>query len=723
MEPASIQKLDEIVINRIAAGEVIHRPANALKELIENCLDANASSITITIKEGGLKLLQIQDNGTGIRKEDLAIVCERFTTSKLSKFEDLKTIRTFGFRGEALASITHVAHVSITTKTRDSQCAWKAHYADGKLIPPRPGASADPKPCAGNNGTQITVEDLFYNVPTRRKALKNANDEYLKILDVVTKYAIHNSGVAFTCKKLGSTTLDVHTGAKSSISSNIGSIYGSAVSKEILDFESKSPELEYEVSGRISHANYSMKKMNFLLFINHRLVDCSELKRAIENLYSTYLPKGSHPFVYLDLRIKSENVDVNVHPTKNEEKIIESICEAMQTRLASATTSRVFYTQTLLPGSKLTLNGDNDDESPKQNSITKVKQSENKLVRTDSKTQTLDSFLVPISHESNVSSQLSRKNERFDGDQLFPDEYEDEMDLEMTPIASKVREGSAIEVDDESDSPNIDLGTQREFVEVNLTSVLELREEVHGRENKGVTEVFKEHTFVGCVDNVLALIQKGTKLYMIDYRDASYELFYQLSLKSFANFGFINISTPTSIYELVKIALNQEDDKKWDNDNLMSKDEIAQNVAEIFVNHKEMLEEYFSIRVSEDGMLYSLPIILKGYLPNWSKLPFFCLRVASDVDWESEKTCFESFCRTLAFFYAFEGPVEESDEDQTMDSMNQTDTAIEEYKWTVQHLLFPTLKSSFSAPQVLIENGSIVQVADLPELYKVFERC
>jgi DNA mismatch repair protein MLH1 len=154
---------------------------------MENSLDAGATSIVITVKGGGLQLLQIQDNGHGIRKDDLGIVCERFTTSKLSTFDDLKKINTYGFRGEALASITHVAHVTIITKTADSQCAYKAKYLDGKPIPMKPGDNANPKPCAGNVGTTITVEDLFYNLPTRKQAFKNPNEQYQRILDVVTK--------------------------------------------------------------------------------------------------------------------------------------------------------------------------------------------------------------------------------------------------------------------------------------------------------------------------------------------------------------------------------------------------------------------------------------------------------------------------------------------------------------------------------------------------------
>ena len=153
-----IKKLDEDVINRIAAGEIIHRPANAVKELLENSLDAKSKSISIVAKGGGIKLLQISDDGHGIKKEDLDIVCERFTTSKLQKFEDLQNIQTYGFRGEALASITHISHLVILSMTENQSCAFKAKYSDGKLVPFTPAQTTPkPLPCAGSVGTQITV--------------------------------------------------------------------------------------------------------------------------------------------------------------------------------------------------------------------------------------------------------------------------------------------------------------------------------------------------------------------------------------------------------------------------------------------------------------------------------------------------------------------------------------------------------------------------------------
>ncbi|RCH81931.1 DNA mismatch repair protein, partial [Rhizopus stolonifer] len=448
----NIKKLDQAVVNRIAAGEVIQRPANALKELIENSLDAGATQIQILIKDGGLKLLQIQDNGHGIRKEDMAIVCERFTTSKLSKFEDLSGISTHGFRGEALASISHVAHVTITTKTADSPCAYRALYSDGALIPARPGSSAEPKACAGNNGTQITAEDLFFNVPTRRKALKSPSDEYNRILDIVGRYAVHNAGVSFTCRKQGATMADIQTSTGASVVDNIRQIHGS-VASELLPVEKTFDTLEFKLNGQISNANYSMK---------HRAVESSSIKRAIESVYGLLLPKGSHPFVYLSLEIDPKNVDVNIHPTKkevhflHEDRIVQAISDLFQEVLENANNSRTFYTQALLPGaSDPATKKTTTEEETAPSSNTSIP--EYKYVRTDSRVTTLDAFI----HKPTPMQK-------------------DTMEIDAEPIINTI------------DKPR---------VKVRLTSVLQLRKQIKKAENQDLTNVFSNHTFIGCVDD------------------------------------------------------------------------------------------------------------------------------------------------------------------------------------------------------------------------------
>jgi DNA mismatch repair protein MutL len=317
--PSSIKRLEEHVVNRIAAGEVVQRPCSALKELLENSLDAGSRRINVTTKGGGLQLLQIQDDGHGIKLEDMGIVCERFTTSKLQAYEDLSRIQTFGFRGEALASISHVAHLSITTKTEDSPLAYTARYMDSKLVPEQPGALAAPRPCAGVQGTTITVEELFYNVPNRRKAFKSASEEYGKIVEVVERYATHYSGVSFSVKKHGESMADLHTPAGASRVEVIRTLFGSAVAKDLLPLDPvRVEDCSVTLSGCMTNANYQSKRLVFILFINGRLVDHSNLKRVVDSAYASCLPRGTHPWVYLSLVMPGENVDVNVHPTKKE---------------------------------------------------------------------------------------------------------------------------------------------------------------------------------------------------------------------------------------------------------------------------------------------------------------------------------------------------------------------------------------------------------------------
>ncbi|XP_006620320.1 DNA mismatch repair protein Mlh1 isoform X2 [Apis dorsata] len=395
-----IKKLDEVVVNRIAAGEVIQRPANALKELIENSLDAKANNIQIIAKEGGLKLLQIQDNGTGIRKEDMEIVCERFTTSKLQTFEDLQTISTFGFRGEALASISHISLLTITTKTADEKCAYKASYVDSKLKAPL-------KSCAGNQGTTIVIENLFYNVATRRKALSNPNEEFNRITDVVTKYAIHNADVGFVLKKHGEIAPQIRTPHNSTKMNNIRILYGNPVFRELLEIEFKDDIYKFKMHALITNANYTNKKMTFLLFINNRLVKSSSIQKMLEELYTFYLPKKTHPWCYISLEIESRNIDVNIHPTKHEVKflhensIIEKMKLALDEKLSANSASKTFYLKTRLPKADITKEVLKEIlpeyEEDNSNKIKKIRPQE--MIRTDASDQKLDKFNFMIHTE------------------------------------------------------------------------------------------------------------------------------------------------------------------------------------------------------------------------------------------------------------------------------------------------------------------------------------
>ncbi|KAF4342527.1 DNA mismatch repair MLH1 [Fusarium beomiforme] len=668
--PRRIKALDPNVVNKIAAGEIIVAPVHALKELIENAVDAGATSLDVLAKEGGLKLLQITDNGCGIQKEDLAILCERHTTSKITSFEDLAAIATYGFRGEALASISHIAHLSVTTKTKDSDLAWRAHYLDGKLAPAKPGQSAEPKGVAGRPGTQITVEDLFYNIPTRRRAFRSPADEFNKIIDMVGRYAVHCKGVGFTCKKAGeaSTSLSIQTNA--AVIDRIRQIHGSAVANELLEFSVAEDRWGFKAEGFTTNANYSVKKTTLLLFINHRCVESTHIKKAVEQTYASFLPKSGHPFIYLSLEIEPARVDVNVHPTKrevhflNEDEIIQSICEHIESKLAAVDTSRTFMTQTLLPGVKVidpTPQTDSDGTASRRTPASKKRRYSNDLVRTDTT-------------ERKITSMFSRAGPS-----------------ESTGSMNRTGETAAPET---LDYEMVD----RELVQCRLSSVKKLRDEVREDAHNDLTEIFSNHTFVGIVDEQrrLAAIQGDVRLYLIDYGRTCYEYFYQLALTDFGNFGTIKFSPSLDLRELLRVAAEKERSIITSPEDEFDVETLVDRVAAQLIERREMLLEYFSLEISPAGELLSLPLLIKGYTPPLVKLPRFLLRLGPSVDWTEEKACFESFLRELATFYV---PEQMPSLAGDAESLRQEDIAEElqarrlHIRHAIEHVFFPAFKA------------------------------
>uniref|UniRef100_A0ABI7WT94 DNA mismatch repair protein S5 domain-containing protein n=1 Tax=Felis catus TaxID=9685 RepID=A0ABI7WT94_FELCA len=707
-----IRRLDETVVNRIAAGEVIQRPANAIKEMIENCLDAKATSIQVVVKEGGLKLIQIQDNGTGIRKEDLDIVCERFTTSKLQSFEDLASISTYGFRGEALASISHVAHVTITTKTADAKCAYRASYSDGKLTAP-------PKPCAGNQGTQIMVEDLFYNISTRRKALKNPSEEYGKILEVV--------------------------------------------GRELIEVGCEDKTLAFKMNGFISNANYSVKKCIFLLFINHRLVESASLRKAIETVYAAYLPKNTHPFLYLSLEISPQNVDVNVHPTKHEvhflheDSILERVQQHIESKLLGSNSSRMYFTQTLLPG----LAGPSGEVvkstmgvTPSSTSGSSDKVYAHQMVRTDSREQKLDAFMQPVSKALSgqpqavvpedgpeASSSRARQqdeemlelpepaavaatNQGLEGDAT---EGTSQASEKRGPPSSpgnprkRPRESSDVEmVEDDSRKEMTAACTPRRRI-INLTSVLSLQEEINERGHETLREMLHNHSFVGCVNPQWALAQHQTKLYLLNTTKLSEELFYQILIYDFANFGVLRLSEPAPLFDLAMLALDSPESGWTEEDG--PKEGLAEYIVEFLKKKAEMLADYFSLEIDEEGNLIGLPLLIDNYVPPLEGLPLFILRLATEVNWDEEKECFESLSKECAMFYSIRKQYVCEESTLSGQQSDVPGSSANPWKWTVEHIVYKAFRSHLLPPKRFTEDGNILQLANLPDLYKVFERC
>ncbi|XP_028031768.1 DNA mismatch repair protein Mlh1 [Bombyx mandarina] len=711
-EPGIIRKLSEEVVNRIAAGEIVQRPANALKELIENSLDAKSTNIIITVKSGGLKFLQIQDNGTGIRNEDLGIVCERFTTSKLRKYEDLQEISTYGFRGEALASISHIAHLTILTKTAQDKCAYKASYENGKLKGPI-------KACAGNNGTQITVEDLFYNVVARKGALRSPTEEYTRLMEVVGGYAIHNSQVGFTLKKFSENT-DLKTAMKSSVIENVRIIYGNTIARELIEVEILDANLKLSIHGYITNVNYSNKKGILLLFINHRLVDSQAIRKAVDSVYSTYLPKNSHAFVYLSIELDPKNVDVNVHPTKHEvqflyeEQIVEKIKTCIETKLLGCSSTRVLYTQARLPGAA-------QPRDVADQPTDAAKTSAAHMVRVNPNVQKIDKF---FELEPNKTNQLTRDNASavvndVDQQQKIPSEQdlnnsivkepaEDNKVQEKWKQYTEVGQANITYVDPKDSFKTRTFQYQR--IETKLTSVKQLRLEVENNCNSNLREILANLIFIACIDCHKSLIQHSTKLYLCDTTRLTEELFYETLLYDFQNFGFIKLSNPLPLEELFVLGLNGSTQNSEQDSELGDTGEMAQHMTQLLLSKRAMLYEYFSLEINGNGELLALPLLLDGHVPFVGALPTYLVRLVTEVNWDSEKECFETFCRQTAKFYAQPNP------DPNAESVSSEHRRQE-------HVIFPAIRKYFLPPSSFVSNGAILQIASLNDLYKVFERC
>jgi DNA mismatch repair protein MutL len=302
--------LDEFTANQIAAGEVVERPSSVLKELIENSIDAGATRIDVAIKSGGIEYIKVSDNGYGIEKDDIAMAFERHGTSKIKCINDLNSISTMGFRGEALPSIASVSKVTVTTKTEKAKYAVKAVFEGGDLI------SSSEAPRA--TGTTVEVRNLFYNTPARYKFLKGDTIEARYCLDIVTRLALANSKEAFSFVSNGQEMLD--TKGDDELINTIYSIYGRDIAKELLRVEYNSSDIQ--VKGYIGKPFASRgNRQHQNLFINGRYVKYQELNVAIERAYEAMIMKGRFPFYVLDIKVKSELLDVNIHPAKTEIKI------------------------------------------------------------------------------------------------------------------------------------------------------------------------------------------------------------------------------------------------------------------------------------------------------------------------------------------------------------------------------------------------------------------
>ena len=420
---ASIKRLPQEVINRIAAGEVIQRPLSAIKELIENSIDAKSSLISIVCEEGGFSSIEISDDGSGIDPADFPLLCERFATSKISDFTDLTTISSFGFRGEALASVSFVSHLTIKSKKESSNLGYKATFTDGIMLPET--VTSIPM----NKGTVISVEKLFYNLGVRRNSI-TFKDEFKDILRLIHKLSIHHYAIKFkvfsSSKTLEFSSCNLLSKGKQARVELISIIF-KLNEKHLILIENQFPDYKVKVEAVIAEVGSVKKNRDIIIFVNERIVECEAIKKTIDAVYKSFWvsiheDEGGY-FCYISLSMKTENIDVNVDPRKKfvkflfETEICSEISQILQLKLKEKCSIRTFQTvsntknalevkrpqtQTIINSSRNSFDlvnkaNNNETNNKNNNKITNnanARTSDKNYVRVDPKTQTLSTFLT-----------------------------------------------------------------------------------------------------------------------------------------------------------------------------------------------------------------------------------------------------------------------------------------------------------------------------------------
>ncbi len=323
-----IQVLDQVTIDKIAAGEVIERPASIVKELVENAIDAGATHVTIEIEEGGISLIRITDDGSGIMKEDIRNAFLRHSTSKIRNVEDLLHITSLGFRGEALSSIAAVTKVEVITKTKEAILGTRYVIEGGQELSLDEAGASD--------GTTFIIRQLFYNVPARRKFLKTAMTEAGHVQDLLIRLALSHPEVAF--RFLNNNQEKLRTSGSGKLKDVIYNIYGRDVASNLLELDYRQGGIY--ITGYLGKPLITRGNRNFeTFFVNGRYVKSTMISRAVEDAYKDFMMQHKFPFVVLHFQVDTETVDVNVHPTKmelrfqNQQEVYKTVFEAIHRQL------------------------------------------------------------------------------------------------------------------------------------------------------------------------------------------------------------------------------------------------------------------------------------------------------------------------------------------------------------------------------------------------------
>ncbi len=536
---ARIEILDQITIDKIAAGEVIERPAAVVKELVENAIDAKATSIVIEIKEGGIAFIRISDNGKGIRKEDISKAFLRHATSKIQRIEDLSLIHSLGFRGEALSSIASVAQVELLTKCKEDEV--------GSSYTIHGGMEKSFDPAAVNDGTTFLIKQLFYNVPARRKFLKTASTEASHISELVTRLALSHPEISFQFINNGSVKL--HTSGNGNLKDIIYKIYGREIAGNLLEIQHDKGDIK--IRGFIGRPSVSRGNRNYeTYFINGRYVKSNLISRALEEAYKGYAMQHRYPFTVLHIEMDTNVIDVNVHPTKMELRFTD------QNSVYNAIYSLI---QDTLSGKNMILEATLPDVEVREIKVPETKISETKVPENNlqnkgkniaSNTNSKDRFT-----NNNIICKPHKNTSRY-GSSLTKKEDDENLQYFMSKMQDRVssyhERMSSAEVENKTEifkkedpviqdkiKTSIAQAKSHDYKPPKTAAIIQEEKQLNMFEEHMIeTKVEQQYRLIGQVFGTYWMIEYKEELYIIDQHAAHEKVLYEKTMKEWKNKSF-----------------------------------------------------------------------------------------------------------------------------------------------------------------------------------------
>ncbi len=519
-----IQVLDQVTIDKIAAGEVIERPASIVKELVENAIDAGATHVTIEIEEGGISLIRITDDGSGIMKEDIRNAFLRHSTSKIRNVEDLLHITSLGFRGEALSSIAAVTKVEVITKTKEAILGTRYVIEGGQELSLDEAGASD--------GTTFIIRQLFYNVPARRKFLKTAMTEAGHVQDLLIRLALSHPEVAF--RFLNNNQEKLRTSGSGKLKDVIYNIYGRDVASNLLELDYRQGGIY--ITGYLGKPLITRGNRNFeTFFVNGRYVKSTMISRAVEDAYKDFMMQHKFPFVVLHFQVDTETVDVNVHPTKmelrfqNQQEVYKTVFEAIHRQLLEPE----LIPQVEVPEPLTSpVQEKKKTPSPDLKLVRRVMPSDSKEAAVSIATTPIDSaaqtVLEPVKEEPHNEDYFIRKmRERVMSyhNRNSSAEVKDQKKIfrpeeQKKRIQTSVREATTYKI---NETPVV----QKKPEQLNLFEEKLLKREVRA-----------EYRLIGQVFDTYWLVQFQDNLYIIDQHAAHERVLYERTLKEMKNREF-----------------------------------------------------------------------------------------------------------------------------------------------------------------------------------------